>query len=110
MKLYRIRRKSDGKFFTGWVMSRPNYRNTPPTPYPIEWGPSGAFFKLPATIKKHLKNLCSEFEYRQSASKIYWYHHLISTNEKLLGDYEVIVSDVSVNSECVIDSKSFMND
>lgn len=58
MKLHRIKRLSDGRFFVGrshWPFWEWNLRG--------EFGKTGAFFGNEDIIKKHLYQLCCVYEY-----------------------------------------------
>jgi hypothetical protein len=94
MILYRIRRKSDGKFLQGGF---PRTKGS--------WGPSGALFKQAKTIQKHLKELCSEFIVEETNYGCYI--KLVNTDKRKLKLFDVVETHVSVNGEKTIDALSF---
>lgn len=55
MKLYRIKRKADGKYFIGLCV---------PVTYSwgANWTANGVFYKKIDTILRHLRDLCTEWE------------------------------------------------
>lgn len=99
MKLYRIKRKSDGKFFTAWDIREfgPNPQAKP------HFGSTGTFFKGAETIKRHLMDFCCEWEpgpWKYSEVKAdkkdvwkngrYWnIKKITERNLELLSEYEV---------------------
>ena len=98
MKLYRIRRKSDGKYFKG--LSYPwHYTGHE------RWNESGAFYKRIDTIVAYLKCLQNE-----NWKKVYTERHRtalkmakgLKLDAKKLQDYEIIINHVTVNREEVI--------
>ena len=122
-KIYRIRRKSDGRFFT----------SASSTPYSLEgnWTNTGVFFYKAETVKRHLINLCT---YRVYVG--HGYDHKVSRDKPARnlkkGDhfgiwpagtpvrqvailwgrlelYEVIVTDITINNEDKIDAAAFGN-
>lgn len=94
MKLYRIKRISDGKWFHAGS-NRINKKRTSGTGYSWTDAPEfsragGVFFKLEQTIKKHLHNLCCNWVDRLGENT--WaYHTKISSGPhwERLSDYEV---------------------
>lgn len=111
-KLYRIRRKSDGKFLGG-----------KPSEYPGSygwWDNTGCFWKRDETIRKHLLSLCKYCVF-YGEPNIYphgvsWYQCPIKTVaifHKWLDLYEVVVTDITVHGENTMeacDFASFQND
>lgn len=118
-KLYRIRRKSDGKFLIGKPRDYPKL----PTATDSMWGKDGAFWKQQETIRKHLLSLCAwrlyngygqdivdrwdgrKFEYWPSATPIKIVRYFYDRLDK----YEVIVIDISVHGENKIEARGFAN-
>lgn len=104
MRLYRIRRKSDGAYFTGYSFGQWSHQPTPGI-----WGPSGCFFKQRRTIARHLKRLCSTYDFVKGQSGFY-YHKLLGSNPKNLDLFEVIANDVSVDNEEHYTARSFVDE
>lgn len=106
MKLYRIRRKDNGKFFTGWVAPwSPRWHGT------ITWSDDGTFFKKIDTVIDHIKLMCSTWHLRTIiiGGKT---HHCYRNEKKnrvidrfdkrKLKKYEIVVSNVTLRGEEVI--------
>ena len=100
MELYRIRRKSDGKMFTGlnypWIEKGH-----------IGWSEQGVFFRNIDTIKLWLDVICSDWEdhkekYTQSTWTVRRLQPLVNVDKTQLDLYEVVVNSVSLNGEKVI--------
>ena len=97
MKIYRIRRKSDGKFFTNFSYGL----------YPTFTG-EGAFFRKIDTIKNHLENLMWDYDW--NPERIYpsygeWHlNRLVQTEHhpERVNNFEVVVNDITINGEEIL--------
>ena len=94
MKVYRIRRKSDGKYFAGWVAAW-NKDHAGKS----SWEHHGHTYRQLSTIKRHLRMLCSVWypEYGKKGTPSY-YKYTIKIIKKLpteLKKYEIIVNDIT---------------
>lgn len=103
MKLYRIRRKDTGEFFTTW------------SPYSTEpyFNTSGAFFKKIDTIADHLRLLVSDWHRHDNSLGFgallkRGNYTVKKTYKARLNRYEVVVSNVSVNGEEIIKASDIL--
>lgn len=96
MKLYRIRRKDDGRFFASWYAAwNPRYSGK------AVYTDKGTFFHKIETIAKHLDWLCADWK---ADPKIRWKQNPIISKRhpERLEQFEVVVNDVSLNGEKVL--------
>lgn len=106
MKLYRIRRKSDGKFFTQFWGA--------PIPKNATFGPSGTFWKQIDTAVKNAKYLCAT-EYTYHGDTYPWgpngmrkfSNATASFDFTLLENYEIVITDVTVNNETAVPAADY---
>jgi len=109
-KMYRIRRKLDGRFLVSMVRGSPN-----PAGCSWNWSPVGAFFLKQETIRKHLLELCQVRKYdidKTNGSRC-WNTPIIhlGTDYSQLNLYEVVIMDISVigqNTMEAVDFASFL--
>lgn len=111
MKLYRIRRKDDGAFLCDCCT------NNPAKP---RFNKSGVFWKRIDTIKKHLNDLCTDFVWVHPDGSMRGHKlgmkvptwdcksQIVGFNPAFLQFYEVVVHDVTVESEEVIQAKDLV--
>lgn len=107
MKLYRIKRISDGKFFTGC--------STRTLEYLSKWesstfGKTGVFYKGPEVIKKHLHNICHDWEVK-STGKMFWQYDLLTVGSphwSRLDNYEVEIITIIDHGEKTQPAADFM--
>lgn len=97
MKLYRIRRKSDGKFFGGFLAPWAKCHRGK-----VHWVATGAFFKQIDTIAWHLENLTSEWNTSGRARLSMITRQITASFPERLDQYEVVVNDVTINGEEII--------
>lgn len=105
MKLFRIRRKSDGHFFMAFDR------------YDVGvalWGPSGCFFKKIDTIAQHLEWLSCDHDL-PCGDKWPWPARrkkrnvvIIKRHPSRLKLYEVVINDVTINGEEIIPAHDLM--
>jgi hypothetical protein len=126
--IYRIRRKSDGKFLTSAPCRVPGYR--------APFDSVGCFWRKQETIREHLLALCQFWMYCGEVGHVHrpsqlmrkyepdapWLQiwpigsytkHLVSTNFNKLDLYEVVATEITVHGENVMEARafaSFMND
>lgn len=86
MLLYRIQRKSDKQFFAG-------FRWTKHEQY---WNDSGAFYRLPDTIRMHLLDLAGAKITRSSQCGRGFIYSISAEKLKNLEQYIVVINDVEV--------------
>ena len=86
MLLYRIQRKSDKQFFCGfrWVQ------------HEEYWNDSGAFFRLPDTIRMHLLDLAGARITRSSMCGRGFIYSINAKKMKNLEKYRVVINDVAI--------------
>jgi len=96
MKLYRVRRKDNQEFLAQF-----NYVFLGGS-----WNKSGSFFKKIDTVRKHIRDLCSTWEWVHGTK--YSYIRRIETFKDKYSLYEIVVNDVTINGEYVIDGKDLL--
>lgn len=113
--LYRIRRKSDGKFLNQKPMETPG-----PQPRWI-WGKNGAFWKTELTIREHLFTLCYSWYYmpkdsddvtifKKNSVQIFKHGTPIKKSGpyyKRLDDYEVVATMITEHSSDTMEARDF---
>jgi len=106
MKLYRIRRKADDKFFVNWkAVWNPKWAGV------AYYSDSGVFFKRIDTVTKHLKMMCCDWEFRPCKDRLYMRELIMGKfHRSRLKNYEIVISDVSINGEEVIQAKDLMRE
>jgi len=106
MKLYRIKRNSDNKFFHGfqWINKENNYND-----YDVYWGPSGCFWKTSRSVWENLRYICSDIVVKQHSLTRMRYSTFINFNPTRLELYDVVVNDVLVFGESSFPAHEFVD-
>lgn len=90
MNLYRIRRKKDGRFFSGFQFGN-EIKDL--------WGPSGTFWKTPEAVHDNLVKLGSEAYYYKPPGSMWERQGFKNFDPKKIEAYEVVVTNVSILKE-----------
>ena len=103
MKLYRIRRKSDGKYFGGLIAPWSSRHKGK-----IHWYDKGVFYQNIDTAVKWCEVLCGKWYNptcrRWTATTV----QVTNVDRKKLKLYEIVINDVSLNNENVIQAKDIV--
>lgn len=98
MKLYRIRRKDTGEFFSGLVAPwNPRHKGK------VRWYVKGQFFQRIDTVEKWVQVLAGDFDFTNphnhcTASKVI----VKNVDRRKLENFEIVINDVSLHGEEVI--------
>lgn len=100
MLLYRIQRKSDKQFFGGfrWVQ------------HEEYWNDSGAFYRLPDTIRMHLLDLAGAKITRSSMHGRGFIYSISEKKMKNLEQYRVVVNDVAIKGTKKLEAFNFVGE
>lgn len=97
MKLYRIRRKSDGKYFAGWISPwNSRYRGR------AHWYDKGAFYQRVDTVKAHLEALASDWDFAGGGQFKPDKRIIRKKFPARLKLYEIVVNNVTLNDQEII--------
>ena len=98
MKLYRVRNKNTGEYLYSKI--NPSHEG--------QWGPSGSFWKKSDTDKKHIEHLMHGWNLKPHPAGIIccWYKGKYLKSRE--GVFEVVINDVTVNSEEVISAEDIL--
>lgn len=103
MRLYRIRRKIDGKFFHHLIAPwTAKYRGK------SSWDNFGSLFKRIETICWHLENLSSDWDTNGCCRMSRITRRIKKRHPEKLKLYEVVVNDVTIKGEEVISAAALM--
>lgn len=104
MKLYRIRRKDTGKYFTSGSYTLRNFK--------FGWTATGVFYRKIDTIKQHLEKLQYTWTMEIKHHEHGFGYHMkkLKKHPERMDILEVVINDVTINGEETISAKDLMND
>jgi len=97
VKLYRIRRIDDGKFFAGFLAPwTERYRGT------ARWYAKGTFYSRIDTVVGHLESLASDWRFDSPRRYSSALRKIVKFYPERLDLYEVVINDVTLIGENII--------